>query len=133
MRVVLAAATAAAILSPAVLLAEEEKIDAGTLAAVTRVATKGYHQPATASVRNIHKSKARNGLGYCGEVSLETGTGFTLFHAILAGKDNPASVLRLADYPDGGQNRNAVAVRRLMANFGCLEPEPVPETEPDTR
>jgi len=133
MRPFLAAAVAAAILSPVTLLADEEKIDAATLAAVTTLATKGYQRPAAASLRNIHKSQARNGLGYCGEVSLETGDGFTYFHAILADGANPASVLRLADYPEGDQSRNAVAVRRLMVNFGCLEPEPAPAAEPDTR
>ena len=105
MRVVLVAAMAAVILAPAVLVAEEEEIDAATLAAVTTLATKGYHQPATASIRNIHKSKARNGLGYCGEVSLENGGGFTLFHAILAGKDSPASLLRL------GSNKRLLLMR----------------------
>jgi hypothetical protein len=133
MRVFLAAAVAAAILSPTMLLAEEETIDAATLDAVSTLATRGYHHPAAASIRKIHKSRARNGLGYCGEVSLEDGGGFTLFHAILEAKDSPASVLRLADYPDGDQSRNAIAVRRMMVDFGCLEPEPPPAAEPDSR
>src|SRR4051812_14225092 len=100
MRVFLAAAIAAAVLSPTMLAAAEEMIDASTLDAVSTLATKGYQRPTAASIRHIHKSKARNGLGYCGEVSLEGGAGFTPFHAILAAKDSPASVLRLADYPE---------------------------------
>jgi hypothetical protein len=133
MRLCLAAAVASAVLLPMTVLADEEKVEASTLDAITALATKGYGQPAAASIRNIHKSLARNGLGYCGEVSLEVGGGFTVFHVIVAGKDSPASVLRLADYPDSDQSRNAVSVRRLMVNFGCLEPEPPPAVEPDTR
>lgn len=132
MRCFLVASVMAAVLPPAA-IATEEKIEASTLDAITAVATKGYKHPATATVRNVHKSKARNGRGYCGEVSLEGLDGFTLFHAIIAGGDTPASVLRLADYPADDQSRNAIAVRRLMVNFGCAEPEPEPGSEPDTR
>ena len=51
---------------------------------------------------------------------------------ILAGKDTAASVLRLADYPEADQSRNAVAVRRLMVNFGCAQPDAAPGAEPQT-
>ena len=87
-----------------------------------------------ATVRNVRKSRARNGLGYCGEVSLDGGSGgFTLFHVILAGKDSAASVLRLSDYPDSDQSRNAAMVRQLFVNFGCIEPETPAGPEPDIR
>ena len=86
-------------LSPALALAEE--VDAATLTAVSALATKGYANPAAAQIRNVHKSLARNGRGYCGEVTVEGGDGFTIFHAILAGQDGAgASVLRLGDFPD---------------------------------
>ncbi|HET7716747.1 MAG TPA: hypothetical protein VFK86_14070, partial [Bauldia sp.] len=76
-----------------------EDIDQATLDAVIALATRGYANPGAAEVRNVHKSLARNGMGYCGEVSLESAGGsFTVFHAILEG-DTAASVLRLVDYP----------------------------------
>jgi hypothetical protein len=133
MRLPLAAVVAAAISHPAVALADEEPITAATLDTIAAVATKDYAHPAAAAVRNVRKSKAKNGLGYCGEVSVEGGGGFTLFHVILAGKDSTASVLRLADYPDSDLSLNAMAVRRLLVNFGCTEPGPPPATEPDIR
>jgi hypothetical protein len=133
MRLCLAAAIVSAPLLPMTAMADEQKVEASTLDAIATLATKGYRQPAAASLRNIHKSLARNGLGYCGEVSLDGGGGFTVFHVILAGNDSPASVLKLSDYPDNDRSRNAVAVRRLMVSFGCLEPEPPPAVEPDTR
>src|ERR1700687_1463066 len=102
---------AAAILSATIAWADEEKIEAATLAAITAVASKGYARPAAAPVRNVRKSKAKNGLGYCGEISREGGDGFTLFHVILAGKDSAASVLRLAGSPPTHPRLNARAVR----------------------
>jgi hypothetical protein len=133
MRTSFTVVVAAAILSATIAWADEEKIEAATLAAITAVASKGYARPAAAAVRNVRKSKAKNGLGYCGEISREGGEGFTLFHVILAGKDSTASVLRLADYPDTDQSLNAMAVRRLLVNFGCTEPEPPSAVEPDIR
>jgi hypothetical protein len=123
MRASFAVLVASAMLSATIALAGAEKIEAATLDAITAVATKGYVHPASAAVRNVRKSRAKNGLGYCGEVSVEGGGGFTLFHVILAGKDSAASVLRLADYPDSDRSRNAMAVRRLLVDFGCTEPD----------
>jgi hypothetical protein len=133
MRMSQAAMVAAGVLSATIASAAEETIEASTLDAITAVATKGYAHPAAAALRNVRKSKAKNGLGYCGEVSVEGSGGFTLFHVILAGKDGTASVLRLADYPDSDLSPNAMAVRRLLVNFGCTEPGPAPATEPDIR
>ena len=133
MRLLPAAAVAAAALFAAAALADDEAIPPSTLAAIAVVATKGYVRPTAATVRSVHKSRARNGLGYCGAVSLDGGDGFTLFHVILAGKDSAASVLRLSDYPDSDQSRNAAMVRQLFVNFGCIEPETPAGPEPDIR
>jgi hypothetical protein len=133
MRVLLAVAVAAAVLLPLAVHAASDKVEGATLDAVTALATRGYKLPAAATVRNVHKSRAKNGLGYCGEVSVEAGGGFTVFHVIIAGKDSPASALRLSDYAEGDQSRNAIAVRRLMVNFGCIDPELPPAAEPDIR
>jgi hypothetical protein len=114
----LAAALAAGVLSLPAL--GDEAVDPATLDKVLAVATRGYAHPEAARIRNVHKSAAKNGLGYCGEVTVEAGDGFTVFHAILADdKGNGASVLRLADYPESDTSRNAEMVRRMMVNFGC--------------
>jgi len=133
MRAFFTVLVAAAMSSATVAWADEEKIEAATLAAITAVATQGYAHPAAAAVRNVRKSRAKNGLGYCGEISREGGGGFSLFHVILAGEDGAASVLRLADYPDTDQSLNAMTVRRLLVDFGCTEPEPPSAPEPDIR
>lgn len=109
-------------------------VEESTLDAIVLLAAKGYTAPEAAEVRGVHKSLARNGLGYCGEISVGAGEGFTVFHVILADEDGGgASVLRLADYPDEDQSQNAVAVRRMMRNFGCIAAEPPAAVEPDTR
>ena len=96
--------------------------DAATLAQVQAVATRGYAHPEAAKIRAVHKSAAKNGLGWCGEVTVEPGEGYTPFHAILADKDGKgATVIRLADYPLSDTSRNAEMVRKLMANFGCTK------------
>lgn len=104
---------------PAAAVAEE--IDAATLDAVTALATRGYVDPTAAEVRNVRKSLARNGMGYCGEVSVEAEDGvFTVFHAIIESGTGP-SVLRLADYPPNPLDPNAMTVAEMMRNFGCTE------------
>jgi hypothetical protein len=95
-------------------------IEAETLAAVLTLATRDVADPGASHIRNIHKSLARNGQGYCGEVSLTAGGDFTVFHAILAGGTGP-SVLRMADFPESDQSSNATTVRQIMKNFGCVE------------
>lgn len=102
---------------------QEEAIpDDATIAAVAVIATRGYASPEAAEIRNVHLSFARNGLGYCGEVTVEGGGGFTPFHVILADGDAAASVLRLSDFPGealpGSQAEN---VQRMFRNFGCVE------------
>jgi hypothetical protein len=116
----LAAALAASVFAVPALA--DDAPDQATLDKVLAVATRGYAHPETAKLRNVHKSAAKNGLGWCGEVTVENGDGYTIFHAILADdKGNEASVLRLVDYPDSDTSRNAEMVRRMMVNFGCTK------------
>jgi hypothetical protein len=108
-------------LLPAAALAEG--IDPATLASVEALAKRGYADPEAAVVRNVHKSLARNGMGYCGEVSVEGETGagaFTVFHAIIASGTGP-SVLRLVDFAADPLDPNAMTVIEMMRSFGCTE------------
>lgn len=119
MRMILFAGFLCAAIVPAV---ADEVVDKATLDKVVALATRGYAKPEAATVRNVHKSAARNGLGYCGEVTVENGKDFTIFHAILAGSDGKGeTVLRLIDYPDSDASDNAILVRRMMSNFGCTK------------
>jgi hypothetical protein len=124
MRIVLAGCLVLGSLSGAVAQTVDDQsgagIEAETLAAVLALATRDAADPGTAHIRKIHKSLARNGQGYCGEVSLSDGGDFTVFHAILEGGTGP-SVLRMADFPESDQSSNATTVRQLMRNFGCVE------------
>jgi hypothetical protein len=102
-------------------IAFADDIDAATMKAISALATKGYADPASAEIRNVHKSLASNGMGYCGEVTVQSGGGvFTPFHVIL-GEGTGASVLRLVDYPPSDTDNYAEAVNRMMKNFGCTE------------
>lgn len=107
-----------ALLSVVPSVASSQEIDADTMTAVVALATKGYAAPEAAEIRNVRKSLARNGMGYCGEVTIEDGEGFTVFHAIIESGTGP-SVIRLADYPEGAAY--ADIAQRLMRNFGCVE------------
>jgi hypothetical protein len=95
-------------------------IDQATIDLVTAAATKGYASPQAATVGNIRKSLAANGSGYCGTVSVEGSGETTIFHVILETPSGP-SVLRLADFPESDLSPNAVVVREMMKNFGCVE------------
>jgi hypothetical protein len=104
-----------------------EDIDQATIERVTDIATSGYADPGAATVTGVFKSLARNGMGYCGEVTVEGGEvtvegggSVTVFHVLLETAGGP-SVLRLADYPDTDMSPNAQTVRQLMKNFGCTE------------
>jgi hypothetical protein len=124
MRILFAASLVLAAISGAAAQTVDDQsgagIEAETLAAVLALATRDLADPGTAHVRNIHKSLARNGQGYCGELSLSDGGDFTVFHAILEGGTGP-SVLRLADFPESDQSSSATTVRQMMRNFGCVE------------
>jgi hypothetical protein len=94
-------------------------IDADTLAAILALAARDAPEPDAVHVRKLHKSLARNGRGYCGEVSLADGS-FTIFHAVIGG-DTASSILRLADFPEADQSPSANTVRAMMRNFGCVQ------------
>ncbi len=96
----------------------EEAIDDATRIAVATLATRGFADPTGATIRNLRKSLARNGLGYCGEVSLPEG-GFTVFHAILGENGKAGSVIRMSEFPASDESPTAVAVRQMLKNVGC--------------
>lgn len=98
----------------------QEAVEATIIEQVTVIAVKGYADPDAAIVTNVRKSLARNGKGYCGEVTLEEGEGTTTFHVLLETANGP-SVLRLSDFPETDTSNNANAVRTLLHNFGCVE------------
>jgi hypothetical protein len=120
MRVVVLLVFAALVLAPCVSIAED-RIEASTLDAITALATRGYANPAAAELRSVRKSKAMNGLGYCGEVSLAEGGGFTVFHVILGENGAAGTVIRLAEFPENDQSPHSVIVREMLKNFGCTE------------
>ena len=99
---------------------QAQDIDPTILDQVAEIATSGYADPAAAVVTGVFKSRARNGMGYCGDVTVEGGDKVTLFHVLLETAGGP-SVLRLADYPESDMSPNAQTVRQLMKNFGCAE------------
>ncbi len=112
-------AVAALVFASAPALAAEEAVDDATLASVSETATKGYAHPEAATVRSVHKSLATSGTGYCGEVSIENSTEFTVFHVILK-TDAGKSVLRLSDFPHPESNPQDATVHQFMRNVGCL-------------
>lgn len=120
MRLLLAAAIAA--ITTTAIAQDQPILTDETIAAVTVLATKGYADPSAAEVRNIHLSFARNGHGYCGEVTVEGGETFVPFHAILADESTAASILRLTapagEAKSGSQDET---VERMFINFGCIE------------
>ncbi len=115
-----AVATLVALLASNAAVPAAEIIDPATLAAVTDIATRDFADPGAAVVTGVHKSRARNGTGYCGEVTLEAGAGVSVFHVLLESAGGP-SVLLAADYPDSDTSPNAATVRHLMNAFGCTE------------
>jgi hypothetical protein len=120
MRIAFLPFLAVLVLAPSTVLADE-RIEASTLDAITALATRGYANPAIAELRAVRKSKAMNGLGYCGEVSLAEGGGFTVFHVILGENGAAGTVIRLAEFPENDQSPHSVVVREMLKNFGCLE------------
>ncbi len=120
MRLLVGAAALAWAIATAGGASADEVLDPATLDAVFVVATRDYPDPDQATVRNVHKSLALNGQGYCGEVTGISGEGFTVFHVLLESSIGP-SVLRLEDFPDSDQGPSAVTVRQMMRHFGCVE------------
>jgi hypothetical protein len=111
---------AAIAFAPLAFPAAAQDIDQTILDRVAEIAVIGYADPAAAVVTGVRKSLARNGMGYCGDVTVEEGDGVTLFHVLLETAGGP-SVLRLADYPESDTSPNAQTVRQMMKNFGCVE------------
>ncbi len=126
LRLISALAVLVALCPPAaaqsVIDSSADGLDEATRAAVVALATRGLAEAESAELRNIHQSLARNGMGYCGEVSVAAPTGgepeFTVFHAILGGE---GSLLRLSDYPPEATNTYYAAVTEMLHNFGCIE------------
>jgi len=96
-----------------------EDIDQATLDLVTRTASKGYAAPAAATVSHIRKSKATNGSGYCGEVTIEGGMETTTFHVLLETPTGP-SVLRLSDFTATETDPQSATVHELFRHVGCI-------------
>lgn len=115
-----AAATLVGVIASNAVVTAAEDIDPATLVAVTEIATRDYVDPDAAIVSGVQKSRARNGMGYCGEVTLEDGEGVSVFHVLLESTNGP-SVLLAADYPETDTSPNANTVRHLMKAFGCVE------------
>ena len=98
-----------------------DDIDQATLDQVRAIAVTGYAKPADAKIRNVHKSLARNGKGYCGEITVESAPDtYTAFHVLLETANGP-SVLRLADFGDPAASDQAATVYQMMQNFGCIK------------
>lgn len=124
-RVAVAAALLAAMptLMSAGALAEEP--DQPTLDKVLAAAAKGYARPEIAKIRNVRKSLAVNGTGYCGEITVEAvaenGAGsYTTFHVLLETPNGP-SVLRLSDFKAPESDPQSATVHQMMRNFGCIK------------
>jgi hypothetical protein len=106
-------------LLPSVALAEEP--DQPTLDKVLAAATKGYAKPEIAKIRNVRKSLAVNGSGYCGEITVEDAVEtYTTFHVVLDTPSGP-SVLRLSDFKTPESDPQAATVHQMMRNFGCIK------------
>jgi hypothetical protein len=108
--------------------AHAEDIDAATLGRISAAASAGYARPDAATVRGVRKSRAVNGSGYCGEITIEVAGGttaggesasFTVFHVLLETPTGP-SVLRLSDFPGPEASPQAATVHQMMRNFGCV-------------
>jgi hypothetical protein len=106
-------------LLPSVALADEP--DQPTLDKVLAAATKGYAKPEIARIRNVRKSLAVNGSGYCGEITVEDAVEtYTTFHVLLDTPSGP-SVLRLSDFKTPESDPQAATVHQMMRNFGCIK------------
>jgi hypothetical protein len=106
-------------LMPTGALAEEP--DQPTLDKVLAAATKGYAKPEIAKIRNVRKSLAVNGSGYCGEITVEDAVEtYTTFHVLLDTPSGP-SVLRLSDFKTPESDPQAATVHQMMRNFGCIK------------
>lgn len=118
--------------------------DPDIVAKVTTAAAKGYGSPADAEVRNVRLSKAMNGTGYCGEISVEGADGtFTVFHVLLETPSGPVGVARLGlsqpgNRPAGGYRASAPPEFRLYRprisspHLGEMPQDRMPDIRPAT-
>jgi hypothetical protein len=114
-----AAALMFIVVTPAAILADE--IDAATLEKVRVAASKGYVHPEAAAIKNVKKSLATNGTGYCGEINIEDmPDAVTTFHVILETPTGP-SVLRLIDFNNPETDPQAKTVHEIFQHVGCIE------------
>ena len=120
MRTVLAAAALIFLVATPVTVVADE-IDAMTLEKVRIAASKGYAHPETATIKNVRKSLATNGSGYCGQINVEgTPDAVTTFHVILETPTGP-SVLRLIDFDNPDTDPQAKTVHEIFQHVGCIE------------
>jgi hypothetical protein len=97
-----------------------EDIEQAKLDQILAAAAKGYSKPAEAKIRNVHKSLAVNGTGFCGEITVEAAPEtYTTFHVLLETANGP-SVLRLSDFGAPTDDPQSATVNQMMHNFGCI-------------
>jgi hypothetical protein len=97
-----------------------DDIDATTLEKVRIAASKGYAHSEAATIKNVKKSLAINGSGYCGEINIEdTPDTVTTFHVILETPTGPR-VLRLIDFKNPETDPQAKTVHEIFLHFGCI-------------
>ena len=119
MRMVTAAAALAVLFAATTPLLADD-IDAATLEKVRLAASKGYAHPEAATIKNVKKSLATNGSGYCGEINIEDTTDtVTTFHVILETPTGP-SVLRLIDFQNPETDPQAKTVHEIFLHVGCI-------------
>lgn len=119
MRMVTAAAALAFLFAATTPLLADD-LDAATLEKVRVAASKGYAHPEAATIKNVKKSLATNGSGYCGEINIEDTTDtVTTFHVILETPTGP-SVLRLIDFSNPETDPQAKTVHEIFLHVGCI-------------
>jgi predicted lipoprotein len=97
-----------------------DDVDQATLAKVMAVAAKGYANPTAAKIRNVRKSLATSGSGYCGEITVEASEDtYTVFHVLLETPSGP-SVLRLVDFDAPDTDPKAATVHEFFVHVGCI-------------
>ncbi|MBB5755071.1 hypothetical protein [Prosthecomicrobium pneumaticum] len=93
-------------------------LDPAVVRSIGALATRDFAAPADARLRNLKKSLARNGHGYCGEVSPGGAGAFVPFHAIVE-ENGDTSLLLLSDFTRPGATGHLDIAQRLLKNFGC--------------
>jgi len=97
-----------------------EALDPALVKAVGALVTRDFAAPEQARIKNLKKSLARNGHGYCGEVSPGGEGAFVPFHAIVE-ENGETSLLLLSDFTRPGAKGNLDLATQLLKNFGCTQ------------